>query len=260
MTENLDKFELGVAVAKLYDFIWDEFCDWYIELVKPRLYDTENPTNKTAQQVLSYVLSNTLKLLHPFMPFITEEIWLSLPHEGESIVIANWPIADDALSFPAEAAQMEMMKGALKAVRNKRAEMNIPPSKKAAMFIVTDHTELFQNGAVFFQKLASASDVTVLKDKSSVGENTVAVIVDGAQIYIPLGELVDFEKELKRLEEEKKHLLGEIKRVEGKLSNKGFVDKAPTRVVEEEKAKGEKYREMLQKVEESLSAFQKEAN
>ena len=155
---------------------------------------------------------------------------------------------------------MEMMKGALKAVRNKRAEMNIPPSKKAAMFIVTDHTELFQNGAVFFQKLASASDVTVLKDKSSVGENTVAVIVDGAQIYIPLGELVDFEKELKRLEEEKKHLLGEIKRVEGKLSNKGFVDKAPARVVEEEKAKGEKYREMLQKVEESLSAFQKEAN
>lgn len=260
VTENLDKFELGVAVAKLYDFIWDEFCDWYIELVKPRLYDTENPTNKTAQQVLSYVLSNTLKLLHPFMPFITEEIWLSLPHEGESIVIANWPIADDALSFPAEAAQMEMMKGALKAVRNKRAEMNIPPSKKAAMFIVTDHTELFQNGAVFFQKLASASDVTVLKDKSSVGENTVAVIVDGAQIYIPLGELVDFEKELKRLEEEKKHLLGEIKRVEGKLSNKGFVDKAPARVVEEEKAKGEKYREMLQKVEESLSAFQKEAN
>lgn len=260
VTENLDKFELGVAVAKLYDFIWDEFCDWYIELVKPRLYDTENPTNKTAQQVLSYVLSNTLKLLHPFMPFITEEIWLSLPHEGESIVIANWPIADDTLSFPAEAAQMEMMKGALKAVRNKRAEMNIPPSKKAAMFIVTDHTELFQNGAVFFQKLASASDVTVLKDKSTVGENTVAVIVDGAQIYIPLGELVDFEKELKRLEEEKKHLLGEIKRVEGKLSNKGFVDKAPARVVEEEKAKGEKYREMLQKVEESLSAFQKEAN
>lgn len=260
VTENLDKFELGVAVAKLYDFIWDEFCDWYIELVKPRLYDTENPTNKTAQQVLSYVLSNTLKLLHPFMPFITEEIWLSLPHEGESIVIANWPTADDALSFPAEAAQMEMMKGALKAVRNKRAEMNIPPSKKAAMFIVTDHTELFQNGAVFFQKLASASDVTLLKDKSSVGENTVAVIVDGAQIYIPLGELVDFEKELKRLEEEKKHLLGEIKRVEGKLSNKGFVDKAPARVVEEEKAKGEKYREMLQKVEESLSAFQKEAN
>lgn len=260
VTENLDKFELGVAVAKLYDFIWDEFCDWYIELVKPRLYDTENPTNKTAQQVLSYVLSNTLKLLHPFMPFITEEIWLSLPHEGESIVIANWPTADDALSFPAEAAQMEMMKGALKAVRNKRAEMNIPPSKKAAMFIVTDHTELFQNGAVFFQKLASASDVTLLKDKSSVGENTVAVIVDGAQIYIPLGELVDFEKELKRLEEEKKHLLGEIKRVEGKLSNKGFVDKAPARVVDEEKAKGEKYREMLQKVEESLSAFQKEAN
>lgn len=259
VTENLDKFDLGVAVAKLYDFIWDEFCDWYIELVKPRLYDAENSSNKTAQQVLSYVLSNTLKLLHPFMPFITEEIWLSLPHEGESIVISSWPKADNALSFPDEAAQMEMMKGALKAIRNKRAEMNIPPSKKAAMFIVTDNTELFQNGTVFFQKLAGASTVTVQTDKAGIEENAVAVIVDGAQIFIPMGELVDFEKEIKRLEDEKKHLLDEIKRVDGKLSNKGFVDKAPARVIEEEKAKGEKYREMLQKVEESLAAFKKEA-
>ncbi len=260
VTENLDKFELGVAVAKLYDFIWDEFCDWYIELVKPRLYDTENSSNITAQYVLSYVLSNTLKLLHPFMPFITEEIWLSLPHDGESIVISNWPKADSALSFPRESEQMEMMKAALKAVRNKRAEMNIPPSKKAAMFIVTDYAELFQNGSVFFQKLAGASTVTVQKDKTGIDENAVAVIVSGAQIFIPMGELVDFEKEMKRLEDEKKHLLSEIKRVDGKLSNKGFVDKAPAHVVEEEKAKGEKYREMLQKVEESLAAFQKEVN
>ena len=258
VTENLDKFELGVAVAKLYDFIWDEFCDWYIELVKPRLYEAENTSNTTAQQVLSYVLSNTLKLLHPFMPFITEEIWQSLPHEGESIVISDWPKANAALEFSADAARMELLMDALKAVRNKRTEMNIPPSKKAAMFIVTEKKELFENGAVFFQKLAGASTVTVQGDKAGIADNAVAVIVDGAQIFIPMGELVDFEKEIQRLEDEKKRLLGEIKRVEGKLSNKGFVDKAPKHVVEEEQAKGEKYRQMLLKVEESLTAFQKE--
>ena len=258
VTENLDKFELGVAVAKLYDFIWDEFCDWYIELVKPRLYEAENLSNTVAQQVLSYVLSNTLKLLHPFMPFITEEIWQSLPHEGESIVISDWPKADAALEFPEDTARMELLMEALKAVRNKRSEMNIPPSKKAAMFIVTEQKELFENGAVFFQKLAGASTVTVQNDKSGIDENAVAVIADGAQIFIPMGELVDFEKEIERLEDEKKRLLSEIKRVDGKLSNKGFVDKAPAHVVEEEKAKGEKYRQMLAKVEESLTAFQKE--
>ncbi len=259
VTENLDKFELGVAVSKLYDFIWDEFCDWYIELVKPRLYDENSASNKTAQYVLSYVLSNTLKLLHPFMPFITEEIWLSLPHEGESIVISDWPKACADLEFSKEAQQMEMIKDALRAVRNKRAEMNIPPSKKASMFIVTDEKEIFESGAVFFTKLASASTVTVQNTKDGIEENSVAVIVDGAQIFMPMGELVDFEKEIARLEDEKKHLLSEIKRVEGKLSNKGFVDKAPKSVVEEEKAKGEKYRQMLDKVEESLNAFKKEA-
>ncbi len=259
VTDNLDKFELGVAVSKLYDFIWDEFCDWYIELVKPRLYDTEGASNKPAQYVLSYVLSNTLKLLHPFMPFITEEIWQSLPHVGESIVISDWPMACDSLAFPKEAAQMEMVMEALKAVRNKRAEMNIPPSKKASMFIVTEEKDLFEKASVFFQKLASAANVTVQTDKSGIEENAVAVIVNGAQIFMPMGELVDFEKEIARLMDEKKKLLSEIKRVEGKLSNKGFVDKAPAHVVEEEKAKGEKYRQMLDKVEESLAAFQKEA-
>jgi len=255
VTENLDKFELGVAVAKLYDFIWDVFCDWYIELVKPRLYDEADPTNETAQYVLSYVLSNTLKLLHPFMPFITEEIWLSLPHEGESIVISDWPKANDSLNFPVEAQQMEMIMNAVKAVRNKRAEMNIPPSKKASMIIVTDKKDIFTSGTVFFEKLASASSVNVTGDMSVVDENSVAVIVDGAQIYMPMGELVDAEKEIARLTEEKKKLLGEIKRVEGKLSNEGFVAKAPAHVVEEEKAKGEKYKQMLEKVEESLKAF-----
>ena len=255
VTENLDKFELGVAVAKLYDFIWDVFCDWYIELVKPRLYDAEDPTNETAQYVLSYVLSNTLKLLHPFMPFITEEIWLSLPHEGESIVISDWPKASDALSFPEEASQMEMIMNAVKAVRNKRAEMNIPPSKKASMVIVTDHKDVFESGSVFFTKLASASTVDVVSEKSGIDDTYVAVIVEGAQIYMPMGELVDAEKEIARLKEEQKKLIGEIKRVEGKLSNEGFVAKAPAHVVEEEKAKGEKYKQMLIQVEESLKAF-----
>ena len=255
VTDNLEKFELGVAVAKLYDFIWDVFCDWYIELVKPRLYDSADETNKTAQYVLSYVLSNTLKLLHPFMPFITEEIWLSLPHEGESIVISYWPKADASLDFPVETEQMEMIMNAVKAVRNKRAEMNIPPSKKASMIIVTDKADVFSKGTMFFEKLASAATVTVCADKASVDENSVAVIVDGAQIFMPMGELVDAEKEIARLNEEKKKLIGEIKRVEGKLSNEGFVAKAPAKVVEEEKAKGEKYKQMLEKVEESLKAF-----
>ena len=255
VTDNLEKFELGVAVAKLYDFIWDVFCDWYIELVKPRLYDSADETNKTAQYVLSYVLSNTLKLLHPFMPFITEEIWLSLPHEGESIVISDWPKADASLDFPVETEQMEMIMNAVKAVRNKRAEMNIPPSKKASMIIVTDKADVFSKGTMFFEKLASAATVTVCGDKAGVDENSVAVIVDGAQIFMPMGELVDAEKEIARLNEEKKKLIGEIKRVEGKLSNEGFVAKAPAKVVEEEKAKGEKYKQMLEKVEESLKAF-----
>ena len=255
VTENLDKFELGVAVAKLYDFIWDVFCDWYIELVKPRLYDSADTTNEAAQYVLSYVLSNTLKLLHPFMPFITEEIWLSLPHEGESIVISDWPKADSSLNFPVETEEMEMIMNAVKAVRNKRAEMNIPPSKKASMFIVTDKTDVFSAGTTFFEKLASASNVTVLNEKTGIDENSVAVIVDGAQIFMPMGELVDAEKEIARLNDEKKKLIGEIKRVEGKLSNEGFVAKAPAHVVEEERAKGEKYKHMLEKVEESLKAF-----
>ncbi len=255
VTDNLEKFELGVAVAKLYDFIWDVFCDWYIELVKPRLYDENDPTNETAQYVLSYVLSNTLKLLHPFMPFITEEIWLSLPHEGESIVISDWPKADSSLDFPKEADEMEMIMNAVKAVRNKRAEMNIPPSKKASMVIVTEKADIFKKGSVFFEKLASAASVTIASDMSGVDENSVAVIVDGAQIYMPMGELVDAEKEIARLNEEKKRLLSEIKRVEGKLSNEGFVSKAPAKVIEEEKAKGEKYKQMLSSVEESLKAF-----
>ena len=252
VTENLDKFELGIALSNLYDFIWESFCDWYIELVKPRLFDKENPTAKTAQYVLTYVLSNTMKLLHPFMPFITEEIWQHLPHEGESIMISEYPSYDSALDFPNDEKAMALIMDAISAIRNRRAEMNVPPSKKAKVIIVTDKKDVFGQGIAFFEKLASASEAVVQSDKSGVSDNAVNIVVPSAEIYLPLDELVDKSKELARLNDEKKKLEGEIKRVDGKLNNAGFVAKAPQKVVDEEKAKGEKYKEMLEKVLESI--------
>ena len=248
VTENLDKFELGIAVAKLYDFIWDNFCDWYIELVKPRLYDKGSKTAECAQYVLTYVLSNTMKLLHPFMPFITEEIWQHLPHTGESIMISKFPEYDPALDFPEAEKAIEMIMAAIGAIRNRRAEMNVPPSKKASLLIVTDYPQIFENGVSFFKKLAGADDVSILPDRSKVPANAVNIVVDGAELFMPLAELVDKDKELERLMKEKKELEGEIKRVEGKLSNQGFISKAPEKVVAEEREKGEKYRAMLEKV------------
>ncbi|MFQ7291327.1 MAG: valine--tRNA ligase [Monoglobales bacterium] len=256
VTENLDKFELGIALSNLYDFIWENFCDWYIELVKPRLFDKENPTGKTAQYVLTYVLSHTMQLLHPFMPFITEEIWLHLPHDGESIVISKWPEYDEALNFEEDEAAMTLIMDAISAVRNRRAEMNVPPSKKAKTIIVTDKPDVFNKGEAFFIKLASASEVEVREDKDGVDANAVNVIVPGAEIYLPMSELVDKDKELARLNAEKKRLEGEIKRVEGKLNNQGFVSKAPKKVVDEEKAKGVKYKDMLDKVIENIKAME----
>ncbi|MCD8180999.1 MAG: valine--tRNA ligase [Firmicutes bacterium] len=256
VTENLDKFELGVALSNLYDFIWENFCDWYIELVKQRLFDKENPTGKTAQYVLTYVLSNTMKLLHPFMPFITEEIWQHLPHEGESIMISEWPVYDEKLSFPQDEESMELIMRAISAIRNRRAEMNVPPSKKAKVVIVTEKTDVFKQGTAFFEKLASASEAAVQSDKSGISDNAVNIVVPSAEIYLPLDELVDKNKELERLNKEKKDLESEIKRVEGKLSNAGFVNKAPQKVVDEEKAKGEKYKEMLEKVLASIKTME----
>ena len=247
---------MGIAVSKLYDFIWDEFCDWYIELIKPRLYDEDCPSNRAAQYVLSYVLSGALELLHPFMPFITEEIWQKLPHEGESIVISSWPEFDVSLTFADEAAQMEQIMEALKAVRNQRSEMNIPPSKKAKVYIKTDQPSVFAQGTSFFEKLAGASEAIVADESFTPPQNAVSCVVPGAQIFMPLDDLVDKEKELARLTKEKGRLLGEIKRVEGKLNNQGFIAKAPEKVVEEERQKGEKYREMLAKVEENMKLYQ----
>lgn len=256
VTENLDKFELGIALSNLYDFIWENFCDWYIELVKPRLFDKENPTGKTAQYVLTYVLSNTMKLLHPFMPFITEEIWQHLPHEGESIMISEWPEYDEKLNFPKDVESMELIMQSISAIRNRRAEMNVPPSKKAKVIIVTDKTDVFEQGTAFFEKLASASEAVVQTDKSGISDNAVNVVVPSAEVFLPLDELVDKTKELERLNAEKKKLEGEIKRVEGKLNNAGFVSKAPQKVVDEEKAKGEKYKEMLEKVLENIKSME----
>ncbi len=252
VTDNLDKFELGIAVQKLYDFLWDNFCDWYIELVKPRLFDKENATAKTAQYVLTYVLSNTMKLLHPFMPFITEEIWQHLPHDGDSIMVSSFPKFDESLCFEAEEKQTQMIMSSIVAIRNRRAEMNVPPSKKANIIVVTDKEDIFSKGVSYFEKLASAQNVTVTSSKDGIDANAVNIVVEGAEIFMPLGELVDKEKELDRLNKEKIKLEGEIKRVEGKLNNQGFVAKAPQKVIDEEKEKGVKYREMLDKVLKSI--------
>lgn len=252
VTENLDKYELGIAVSKLYDFIWDSFCDWYIELVKPRFF-AKDESNQTAQQVLTYVLSGTLKLLHPFMPFITEEIWQALPHEGESIMISAFPVYDEALKNSEAADQMQMLMASIKGIRNIRSERNVPPSKKCTVYIVTAQTDVFEKGVAFYTKLASADRVVIQKDKSGIPENAVSVVSPGAELLLPFDELVDKEKELERLNKEKKRLEGEIKRVEGKLSNKGFTEKAPAAVVEEERQKGEKYKAMLKTVIDSIA-------
>jgi valyl-tRNA synthetase len=257
VSENLDRFELGLASQKVYDFIWDCFCDWYIELVKPRLFESnpDQSTRESAQYVLCYVLSNTLKLLHPFMPFITEEIWQTLPHEGESIMVSPWPKFDPKLHFPEQEKQIERIMSAIGAIRNRRAEMNVPPSVKAKVLIVTPFPEEFAGTENFFKRLASASEVEVQRELAEEPNNAVTLVIDGAQIYIPLAELIDFEKEKQRLLEEKKKLMGEIGRVEAKLANAGFVAKAPQKVIDEERQKGEKYAQMLEKVEESLKSL-----
>ncbi len=253
VTDNLEKFELGIALQKLYDFVWDEFCDWYIELVKPRLYGADEDSKKNAEYTLCYVLSNFLKLLHPFMPFVTEEIYCSLPVSDETIVTSSWPKYDDALNFPKEEAEINAVCDAIKAIRNLRTSMNVPPSRKAAMYIVTKNPSLYEAGSVFFEKLAGAASVTVGDSDAIVPEGCVNAVAPGATIFMPTGELVDTEKEKERLTKEKKRLEGEIARVEKMLSNEGFVSRAPQKLIDEEKAKGIKYKEMYDAVMESLA-------
>ena len=256
VTTSLDKYELGVALASIYDFTWDVFCDWYIELTKARLNEKDTEGNVIAQNVLAYVLEGTLKLLHPFMPFITEEIYQSLPHDTESIMISEYPKYSEELVFTADSEKMNKIISAIKAIRARRNEMNVPPSRKAKVYIATKYTDAFNDGTkVFFSRLASASEVEIADSFEGVisADDAVQIITDSATVFLPLSDIIDTEKERARLEGEEKKLVGEIERLEKKLSNEGFVAKAPAAVVEGEKAKLAKYRENLDGVKEALA-------
>ena len=250
VTDNLEKFELGMAVAKLYDFIWDVFCDWYIEIAKIRLQKGGSEA-KDAKQVLVWVMSNTLKLLHPFMPFITEEIWQTLPHDGESIMISAWPEYDPAHSFEAEEAEMERIMTAVRAIRNRRAEMNVPPSRKAKVYIATAYKPAFEHGSVFMQRLASASEVEVADSFELDG--AVCIVTADAKIYIPMGELVDLAAEKARLNKELAAVEKDLAFVNGKLSNENFVAKAPAAVVEAQREQKTRYEEKIAMLKESIA-------
>ena len=256
VTDALEKYELGMAVQKLYDFIWDVFCDWYIEIAKIRLNGSDEAAKQTVKAVLVYVMSNTLKLLHPFMPFITEEIWQALPHTGESIMISEWVKADDALRFSAEEEEMERIMSAIKAVRNRRAEMNVAPSKKAKIFIETAYADTFEKGKVFFERLASASEVEV-GAKFDDMDDAVSIITESARMYIPMAELVDFQTEIARLQKEKAGVEKELAMVNGKLSNENFVSKAPAAVVEGQRQSKARLEEKLALLDESLQNLEK---
>ena len=256
VTRSLEKFDIGIALSAIYSFIWDWYCDWYIELVKPRLYNKDNPTKLAAQRTLAYVLINSLKLLHPVMPFVTEEIYTALYGEDESIMVSSWPEYSEKLTFSKDFAETELVIGAIRAARNLRTEMNVPPSKKAKLIIVSENDAPFRAGQAFFEKLASASEVEYLSSEEGITGNNVSQVTEGAKIIIPLDELVDKDKELERLNGEKERLLSEIARVEKLLSNQGYIAKAPAALVEKEKAKGESFKKMLIDVEESIKKYQ----
>jgi len=251
VTENLDKYELGLAVAKLYDFIWDIFCDWYIELCKSRLNGDDETAANTARSVLVYVFTGVLKLLHPFMPFITEEIWQSLPHSGESIMIAKWPEYKEEYKFESESENFEKVIAVIRAIRNRRSEMNVPPSKKAKICIATDSAEIFEEGAAFIARLASGSSVEVAASFDM--PDAVMVITDSAKVYIPLNELVDFSAELERLNKELEAANKDKAFYEGKLNNPGFVAKAPEAVVNQQRELLSKTLDRISLLEESIS-------
>ena len=259
VTANMDKFELGIAVQKLYDFIWEEFCDWYIEMVKPRLYNEEDQTKAAALWTLKTVLTNALKLLHPYMPFITEEIYRNLTGE-ESIMISAWPEFKAEWSFQKEEAEVELIKEAVRSIRNVRSSMNVPPSKKAHVIVVSEKPqvrEVFEGSKAFFGTLSYASQVTVQEDKSGIGEDAVSALIPDAAVYMPFAELVDLEKEIERLKKEEERLTKELARVNGMLSNEKFISKAPQSKIDEEKEKLEKYTQMMNQVKEHLAALVK---
>jgi valyl-tRNA synthetase len=260
VTENLDKFELGIALQKVYDFIWEEFCDWYIEMVKPRLWNDEDTTKAAAIWTLKTVLIQSLKLLHPYMPFISEEIFCNLQDEEESIMISSWPEYRDDWNFADEEYSVETIKEAVRAIRNVRTSMNVPPSKKAKVYVVSEDEKLlsvFDHSRAFFAALGFASEVTLQKDKSGIGEDAVSAVIPKAAIYMPFAELVDIEKEKERLLKEEERLNKELARVNGMLGNERFVSKAPQAKIDEEKAKLAKYTQMMEQVKERLSQLAK---
>ena len=260
VTDNMENFELGIAVQKVYDFIWDEFCDWYIEMVKPRLYNSDDAVSQNAALwTLKTVLIDALKLLHPYMPFITEEIFCTLQSEEESIMISSWPEYTDARAFASEEKDIEIIKEAVRGIRNLRTGMNVAPSRKASVFVVSEKEEIldtFTAGRLFFASLAYASDVTMQKDKTGIPEDAVSVVIPGATLYIPFAELVDIAQEIERLKKEQKRLEGELARVNGMLNNQRFLSKAPETKIAEEREKLAKYTQMMEQVTVRLSQLQ----
>ena len=258
VTENIDKYELGIAVSKIYDFIWEEFCDWYIEMVKPRLYNDEDKTKAAALWTLKTVLINALKLLHPYMPFITEEIFCNVQNEEESIMISKWPEYKDEWNFEEDEKAVELIKEAVRGIRNTRTGMNVPPSRKAKVFVISESEEvrnIFENSKAFFATLGYASEVAVQSDKTGIAEDAVSVLIHQAALYMPFADLVDIDKEIERLTKEEDKMNKEIKRAQGMLSNPKFVDKAPADKVQAEKDKLEKYTQMLAQIQERLAAL-----
>ena len=257
VTDNMEKYELGVAIQKIYDFIWDIYCDWYIEMTKARLFSDDADRKQTAIGVLVYVLDQILRLLHPFMPFITEEIWQSIPHEGEALIVAQWPEVRDDLAFKAECDQMESVMDAIRAIRNRRTEMNVPPSKKAALYVLTAKPQVFTEGEGFLQRLAYADEVNLLETEPANLDGLVTITTSDAKLYIPMGQLVDVQKEIaritKELEGQKKFLAG----LEAKLSNEKFVSRAPEAVVAAEREKAQKTADLIAQLQQSLDAMNK---
>ena len=251
--ENMDHFELGVAAGKIYDFIWDDYCDWYIELTKPRLNSGDEAPNRSAQQVLLYVLTEILKLLHPFMPFITEEIWQALPHEGDALMAAEYPVFKQELSFPEDARRFETVMDAIKAVRARRAEMNVPPSRKAHLMIVTQEADAFEAGRAYITKLAYASEVSVLDSVPADAESMVTAVTDNARMFMPMADLVDLEKERARLQKELANAEKQLQAQIGKLSNQNFVTRAPEAVVNVEREKKAKLEALIENLKLNLS-------
>ena len=261
VTDNMENFELGIAVQKVYDFIWDEFCDWYIEMVKPRLYNSDNAVSQNAAlYTLKTVLLDALKLLHPYMPFITEEIFCTMQSEEESIMISSWPVYREDRSFPEEEKSIETIKAAVRGIRNIRTEMNVAPSRKASVYVVSEDAgvrKVFEEGSLFFASLAYASEVLVQADKAGIADDAVSVVIAGATLYIPFAELVDIKQEIERQEKEEKRLVSEIARAEGMLKNEKFISKAPEQKVAEERAKLESYTRMLEQVRQRLAQLKK---